>query len=123
MKNEKKNILLDFTSLLDIIMVILFFFILFSKFETDDFKQNLKEQQNEIESQKAEIQDKKDHANRILEEAEIKIKNAQILLDEANEAENRSGDNVNAISEFNESKNLKLSLCMNKEELSDQRRK
>ena len=35
---NKREIILDFTSLLDVIMIILFFFILFSHLETEDAK-------------------------------------------------------------------------------------
>lgn len=35
---KKRQIILDFTSLLDVIMIILFFFIIFSNLETDNLK-------------------------------------------------------------------------------------
>lgn len=41
-ENEKRQINLDFTSLLDVIMIILFFFIIFSSLETDNLKKILK---------------------------------------------------------------------------------
>ena len=47
---NKREIILDFTSLLDVIMIILFFFILFSHLETEDAKTALQTaEQNAIE--------------------------------------------------------------------------
>ena len=40
---KKRQIILDFTSLLDVIMIILFFFIIFSSLETDNLKKDLED--------------------------------------------------------------------------------
>lgn len=120
---KKKLIFLDFTSLLDVIMIILFFFIIFSKIETDEYRQGLEEKQNQIEAQQAqyqeeleareaEIQNKEDKAAEMLESANAERDNADRLLSEANEAQERSGENVDALAEFSENKNIKLSLVM-----------
>ena len=66
---KKKLIFLDFTSLLDVIMIILFFFIIFSKIETDEYRQGLEEQQNQIAAQQAQYQQELE-----ARETEIQIK-------------------------------------------------
>ena len=40
---KKRQIILDFTSLLDVIMIILFFFIIFSNLETDNLRKDLED--------------------------------------------------------------------------------
>lgn len=109
---KKKSIFLDFTSLLDIVLVILFFFVLFSKFETDDYKKELKDKQNQVAAQEQELQLKLDEAERLYQDVKEKLEYANDRYEEANNAESRSGDNADAISDFNESKNIKLNLKM-----------
>lgn len=45
---NKRQIILDFTSLLDVIMIILFFFILFARMETDQSKAALESETRTI---------------------------------------------------------------------------
>ena len=120
---KKKLIFLDFTSLLDVIMIILFFFIIFSKIETDEYRQGLEEKQNqiavqqaqyqeELESRERELQQNEDKAAEMLETAGSERENAGRLLSEAEKAIARSGENAEALAEFSENKNIKLSLIM-----------
>ena len=95
---KKRQINLDFTSLLDVIMIILFFFIIFSSLETDNLKKDLEDKQQQVSAE--------------LEEAKAKNNKADELL---GEAQKRSGDNADAIMDFSENKNLKLHLDMNGE--------
>lgn len=84
---KKRQIILDFTSLLDVIMIILFFFIIFSNLETDNLKKDLEDKQQQVSAE----------------------------LEEADSAVDRSGENTDAIMDFSENKNLKLHLDMNGE--------
>ena len=48
---KKRQIILDFTSLLDVIMIILFFFIIFSNLETDNLKKDLEDKQQQVSAE------------------------------------------------------------------------
>ena len=96
---KKRQIILDFTSLLDVIMIILFFFIIFSNLETDNLKKDLEDKQQQVSAE--------------LEEAKAKNDKADELLGEAQE-KNEQAD-TDAIMDFSENKNLKLHLDMSGE--------
>ena len=93
---KKRQIILDFTSLLDVIMIILFFFIIFSSLETDNLKKDLEDKQQQVS-------------------AELENEQADKRLEEADSAVDRSGENTDAIMDFSENKNLKLHLDMSGE--------
>lgn len=112
---KKRFLLLDFTSLLDVIMIILFFFIIFSRIETDEVLSGIEEQQNQIAAQQAELDAKNNEVNEMLNDASEKLEQAQMLLDEANIAVEHSGENVKAISDFSQNQNIKLNLIMKPE--------
>ena len=109
---KKRQINLDFTSLLDVIMIILFFFIIFSNLETGDLKKELEDKQQQVSSELDEAKAKNDKADELLGEAQEKNEQADKRLEEANSAVDRSGDNADAIMDFSENKNLKLHLDM-----------
>ena len=111
---KKRQIILDFTSLLDVIMIILFFFIIFSNLETDNLKKDLEDKQQQVGAELEEAKAKNDKAE-LLGEARIKKEKADKRLEEADSAVDRSGENTDAIMDFSENKNLKLHLDMNGE--------
>ncbi len=112
---KKRQIILDFTSLLDVIMIILFFFIIFSNLETDNLKKDLEDKQQQVSSELEEAKAKNDKADELLGEAQEKNEQADKRMEEANSAVDRSGDNADAIMDFSENKNLKLHLDMSGE--------
>lgn len=112
---KKRQINLDFTSLLDVIMIILFFFIIFSNLETDNLKKDLEDKQQQVSAELEEAKVKNNKADELLGEAQKKNEQADKRLEEANSAVDRSGDNADAIMDFSENKNLKLHLDMNGE--------
>jgi len=111
MKN-KHRIELDFTSLLDIIMVILFFFIIFSKLETDDAKNKYEDMKNQVAHQQQELDDLIADAQNKRDEAEAIVSEAKEMLDEAEKAQEHSGNNAEAIIDMIQGKNIKLYLKM-----------
>ena len=117
---RKHRIDLDFTSLLDIIMVILFFFIIFSKFENDEVKANYDQKFEQITQQQLEIDEKFTEAQYKENEANRKKAEADQIFEMAESAEKHSGDNAKAITDMIQGKNIKLSLVMgdNKKEWS-----
>ena len=112
---KKRQINLDFTSLLDVIMIILFFFIIFSNLETDNLRKDLEDKQQQVSSELEEAKAKNDKADELLGEAQEKNEQADKRMEEANSAVDRSGDNADAIMDFSENKNLKLHLDMSGE--------
>lgn len=112
---KKRQINLDFTSLLDVIMIILFFFIIFSSLETDNLKKDLEDKQQQVSAELEEAKVKNNKADELLGEAQKKNEQADKRLEEANSAVDRSGDNADAIMDFSENKNLKLHLDMSGE--------
>lgn len=109
---NKREIILDFTSLLDVIMIILFFFILFSHLETEDAKIAMQAaQQNAIEREE-QAEQKLEDADKLLEEAHWKEQQATEKLNEANLAEERQGENVEGITDFSRNLNIRVNLKM-----------
>lgn len=109
---NKREIILDFTSLLDVIMIILFFFILFSHLETEDAKAALRTaEQNAIERE-AEADLKNEELDKLLEEASLKEQQAEEKLKEAELAGERQGENVEGITDFSRNLNIRVKLKM-----------
>ena len=98
MKNN--DIILDFTSLLDVILIILFFFILFSKLDTNSENQKIK----------TEALQKMEQAESKLEEAENIKSKADELLEELAKSDERTANNIDAITSFSRNENFKMKL-------------
>lgn len=111
----KKEIILDFTSLLDIMMIILFFFILFSHVQTESEKLVLQEMQEQAEEVLAEAEQRLGEADDKMTEAEEKEALASERLAEAELAEERAGQNTDGIIEFTRSANIRIRLQMKEE--------
>ncbi|WP_455501926.1 hypothetical protein [Gemmiger sp.] len=93
---QKREIILDFTSLLDVTLILLFFFIMFSQFE---------------------VTDSREAADAKIAEAEKEISTAQATIDEYQQAlsimqdsNKRSAENSKAIIAFSNGKSPKLYL-------------
>lgn len=107
MKN--KDIVIDFTSLLDVTLIIIFFFIMFSTFDTDNEK---KKAVSEAQKTMVEADSKLNEADSKLEEAEKLQRKADEALAELSESDKRKAENIDAIMEFSQNENLKV--CLNK---------
>ena len=112
---NKREIILDFTSLLDVIMIILFFFILFSHIETEDAKLALQAAQEQAESVSAEAEQRLEEVTGRLAEIEEKERSAEEKLREASLSGVRLGQNVEGIMDFGSSTNIKAALITDKE--------
>lgn len=112
---NKREIILDFTSLLDVIMIILFFFILFSHIETEDAKLEFQAAKEQAEAVSAEAEQKIEEMDGILAELEEKEKAAEEKLREADLAGKRQGQNVEGIMDFSRSMNLRAVLNVEQE--------
>ncbi len=93
---RRKEILLDFTSLVDIVLIILFFFILFSHFEVESAK-------NDLERQLAEAA----RAEQAAEEAREQYESDRRILQDTSA---RTADVAREITAFANSVNLRLVL-------------
>lgn len=117
---RRREIFLDFTSLLDVVLIILFFFILFSHMEIVDNRVAVEEQMKEAEAITERANDK-------MQEAEEKVAQLEEELDIVRESESRRAENLEAMIEYSRGHNIKLLLkqteglwCLNivqKEEL------
>ncbi len=100
---KKREIFLDFTSLLDIIMILLFFFIMFSSMETDAAQ----EKARYAESNAIAISEE---ANKKINEAEQLKKEAEEALHSLKEENSNSASHLEGLNEFNKSENLNFVL-------------
>lgn len=102
---KKNDILLDFTSLLDVVLIILFFFVLYSQFEMDQNKAILQMQVEEAESKISEANYQIELSN----ELNDRLKSDLDIVSSSNE---RYAANIEALLEFNRGDNIKLILKM-----------
>ena len=109
---NKREIILDFTSLLDVIMIILFFFIIFSHLETEDAKIALQAAQQKATQREEEAEQRLEEADKLFEEAEKKEQQAAEKLNEAELAGERQGENVEGITNFSRNQNIRVKLKM-----------
>lgn len=112
---EKRAILLDFTSLLDITMLILFFFVLFSHVETENERAALQEKQEQVQEILGEAEQRLEEADEKVNAAKEKEAFAEEKLEEAELAEERAGQNVDGIAEFSRNTNIRVHLQMMEE--------
>lgn len=110
---NKREIILDFTSLLDVIMIILFFFILFSHIEAIDAIGEKEKMQAEHGQVMEEAERIKSDAEELLADAETKNARAEELLSEVKQSDSRSAYNIKGIDEFSRGLNLRMNLNMN----------
>lgn len=95
MRNNKREVILDFTSLLDVIMLILFFFVIFAQIDSS----------NAVES-----------ANQIMQEANDSQANADAMMADAEQMQDYAMAVVsNSTSDFDKAIQLQLDLKMENE--------
>ena len=102
---KKRDIILDFTSLLDITLIVIFFFVLFSHLDSEENKAitEAKVKELEIAMEKADAREAK--AEELVEQLEQEI---QIVR----ETDERQAENVDELLSYRKSGNLKMILVM-----------
>lgn len=100
-----KEIALDFTPLLDVTLILLFFFLLFTTFEVQEAKNNLN-------SQVQAAQERLEEANALYEDAAGLVSRVEEELSLVEAAGSRGASNIEALLEFNRGANVKLILSM-----------
>ena len=106
-KIMKSNISLDFTSLLDITMIILFFFLINFKFSVDDIKAEADSQMEAAAAQSEKLEYDKQEFEK--EKAEWQ-RTAGTELENIREADKRAADNVEALINFKNGDVIDISL-------------
>ena len=98
---KKREVILDFTSLLDVTLIIIFFFVLFSHLESEE--------------NKAKLSDKMHDYDVAIEDAEAREDEANALIDQLNEdigiladSDKRRVHNAETVIEYKNGKNLKI---------------
>ena len=108
---KKRDVILDFTSLLDVTLIVIFFFVLFSHLDSQENKNrtDTKVQELEIAIQNAEARE--EEANELEKQLESEISIVKEYSD-------RQASNVSEMLEFNRSENVKIILDMNSDDWS-----
>ena len=114
MNRNKREIILDFTSLLDVILILLFFFVIFAQFDSNQAIQDANEKANaQIEQAKEDQQKAADQLEEAKEEwavAEQARLQAEKELEEVKQANERAAANIDGILDFDKGVNLKILL-------------
>ena len=105
---KKKDVILDFTSLLDVTLIIIFFFVLFSHLDNQANKARTDEKVQELERAIEAAEDREADADQLAKQLDEEIE----IVKEANE---RTASNINEMLNYNRNENLKLVLDMSKD--------
>lgn len=106
MRNNKREVILDFTSLLDVIMLILFFFVIFAQIDSS----------NAVESANNDAQQAIQYANQIMQEANDSQANADAMMADAEQMQDYAMAVVsNSTSNFDKAIQLQLDLKLENE--------
>lgn len=109
MRKNRREIILDFTSLLDVIMILLFFFVIFAQIDSNRNIAEAKEAAAaEIAAVRKEAEEEKAAAAEAAERAEKE-------LEEIRQVSDRAAANIRGLVDFNSGVNLKLYLSGEKE--------
>lgn len=107
-----KEIFLDFTPLLDVTLIVLFFFILFGTMNVTQAKQDLEIEMEKAQEAQVELEYKKAQHDKLLQEAQIKSDKLDEDLAILADADAREAANIKAMMAFNRNANLKLILSV-----------
>ena len=103
---KKKDIVLDFTSLLDVTLIVIFFFVLFSNLEEQENKNLMKKRIYELEVATQNAKNKEAIADELIKQFEEE-------MDILKASSSRYSSNIAELVNFNRSENLKIILSMN----------
>lgn len=100
---KKKNIFLDFTSLLDVTLIVIFFFVIFSHLDSEENKTTLEEKMGELEASIKVASERESQAQELKEKL---VEEIEVVR----ESDERQAENVEAILEYMKGANAKLIL-------------
>ncbi len=110
----KRKISLDFTSLLDITMIILFFFLINFKFSVDDIKEEASEQMEAAAAQSEQLESDR---QKLEDEKEDWQKQAIAELEKIRETDEKAADNMQALLDFKNGHFISAELEINRENI------
>lgn len=102
---KKRDVILDFTSLLDVTLIVIFFFVLFSHLDEQENKARTDAKVQEMQVAIQEAEDRESDANELVNQLEEELEIVQEYSD-------RQASNVSEMLEFNKSENIKIILDM-----------
>lgn len=108
----RRDIILDFTSLLDVIMIILFYFILFSHFEVSEAKKEMEDAKNDAETAVSQADERERLASDQYQKSLAAETKVQQELDRLRDQAERSVYDYSAMQEFESGSNLKMHLVL-----------
>lgn len=103
---KKRDVMLDFTSLLDVTLIVIFFFVLFSHLDSQENKIRTDAKVQELEVAIQDAEDREAEADALAKQLENEISIVKEYSD-------RQASNVSEMLEFNRSENVKIILDMN----------
>lgn len=102
---KRRNIILDFTSLLDVTLIVIFFFVIFSNLDSQANKARTDEKIHELEIAVQQAENRETSAKKLEEQLKEEIASVK-------ETNIRGGSNASEILEFNNDENIKIVLDM-----------
>lgn len=102
---KKRDVILDFTSLLDVTLIVIFFFVIFSHLDTEDNRAKTEAKVAELETAIEEAEEREASAAELITQLEKEI---EIVRDSSE----RQASNVEEMLEYGKSGNLKIILVM-----------
>lgn len=102
---KKRDVILDFTSLLDVTLIVIFFFVIFSHLDTEDNKAKTEAKVAELETAIEEAEEREASAEELITQLEKEI-------DIVRDSSERQASNIEEMLEYGKSGNIKIVLFM-----------
>lgn len=102
---KKRDVILDFTSLLDVTLIVIFFFVIFSHLDTEDNRAKTEAKVAELETAIEEAEEREASAEELIAQLEKEI-------DIVRDSSERQASNIQEMLEYGKSGNIKINLLM-----------
>jgi len=103
---NKRDIFLDFTSLLDVTLIVIFFFVIFSHLDSEENKNATEQKLDEMQQAIAEAESKEFEANELIEQLENEI-------DMVRDSDENEAEILEEMIEYSRSANIKIIVSVN----------
>lgn len=102
---KKRDVILDFTSLLDVTLIVIFFFVIFSHLDTEDNRAKTEAKVAELETAIEEAEEREASAEELIAQLEKEI-------DIVRDSSKRQAANIREILEYGKGGNIKMILLL-----------
>lgn len=102
---KKRDVILDFTSLLDVTLIVIFFFVIFSHLDTEDNRAKTEAKVAELETAIEEAEEREASAEELITQLEKEI-------DIVRDSSARQASNIKEMLKYGKSGNIKIILVM-----------